>query len=219
MLESTRVSQRKPKSRYHHGDLRRALVDKSTELVDAHGASALSLRRVAKKLGVSHAAPGHHFADRPALLAAVAARGFAELAEAMLAARNELEAPVARLNATGVAYVKFAASHPERFRLMFGPEILDEGSDVELSSQTACAFDVLVSSVNDALGHEATPERARVVTTAAWSLVHGLATLFIDQKLGMLGGATPDDAERMAREITALVGLALYTPGSLEVGS
>lgn len=211
MFRSSQVTQKKPRNRYHHGDLRRALVDASAGLVDAHGSASLSLRQVAKKLGVSHAAPHHHFADRPALLAAVAARGFAELADAMIEARSIHTDPVARLNATGVAYVKFAATHPERFRLMFGPEIAGEGSDTELMTSTGCAFDVLVSSVNDALGKEATPERARVVTTAAWSLVHGLATLYIDGKLGTLGAGAPDDAERIAQEITGLVGRALYT--------
>lgn len=210
MLGSMPVTRKKPRNRYHHGDLRRALVETSSALVDAEGAGALSLRQVAKKLGVSHAAPSHHFADRPALLAAVAARGFADLAEAMTKARERHTDPVARLNATGVAYVRFAADHPERFRLMFGPEIAKEDGDADLMTATGCAFDVLVSSVSAALGNEATAERVRIVTTAAWSLVHGLATLFIDKKLGALGGETPADAEAIAGEITALVGRALY---------
>jgi AcrR family transcriptional regulator len=203
------LAQKKPKNRYHHGDLRRALVNASVAMVDAEGAAALTLRGVARRLGVSHAAPGHHFPDRPALLAAVAARGFTRLAEATEQARDRASTPVERLSATGVAYVEFASKHPELFRLMFGPDILDAGSDPDLTTSSTRAFEVLVNAVIAALGNEATPERVRVTTTAAWSLVHGLATLFIDRRLGALGGGTPADVKRVAREITGLVGRAL----------
>jgi AcrR family transcriptional regulator len=200
-------SRRKPSNRYHHGDLRRALVDVSVELVEADGAAALSLREVARRLGVSHAAPGHHFADRSALLAAVAARGFEELADAMQRASESAGCGADRLNATGVGYVEFAARHPLLFRAMFGAEIAGVTGDAELARATARAFDVLVSAVREALGASADPARVRVTITAAWSLVHGLATLFIDDKLGV--GRTPADAKSLAREVTALVARSL----------
>ncbi|GMV19006.1 MAG: hypothetical protein AMXMBFR56_72300 [Polyangiaceae bacterium] len=195
---------KKPARPYHHGDLRRALVEASLELVDAGGAAGLTLRGVARKLGVSHAAPGHHFADRAALLAAVAARGFEGLAEATERAANRATSPVQRLEAVGVAYVEFAVAHPERFRLMFGAEVRGAPS-AELADNGRRAFDVLVGAVRAAVGDD-DPERQRVTTLAAWSLVHGLATLWIDERLaGFASSRNRSAATRLAREVTALV--------------
>ncbi len=199
---------RKPANRYHHGDLRRALVDASVELVDAGGAATLTLRGVARRLGVSHSAPGHHFADRTSLLVAVAARGFEGLHAAMQRAADKAGSPVERLNATGVAYVEFAVAHPERFRLMFGSELHGVESE-ELMPPAMCAFEVLVDAVKGALG-DGDPNRVRVTTAAAWSLVHGLATLWIDDRLGALvERRTRKDATQLARDVTQLVARAL----------
>jgi AcrR family transcriptional regulator len=205
------VRRKKPARRYHHGDLRHALLEASTAIVDREGTEALTLREVARRLGVSHAAPSHHFADKTALLAAVAASGFEALARAMDAALGRAGTdPLERLKATGVAYVRFAVEHPRRFRLMFGPE-LAECDEPELTTGSASSFEVLVSAVTAALAARgiSDSERIRLTTVSAWSLVHGLATLYLDHRLGALEITTPSEAVAMARAVTDLVARAL----------
>lgn len=201
-------AERKPARRYHHGDLRRALVEASSELCDQGGAAAVTLRGVARRLGVSHAAPGHHFPERARLLAAVAARGFEELADAMERAAAKAPSALESLKAAGVAYVEYAVAHPERFRLMFGAEV-ERSQTPELAREGGRAFEVLVGAARGAVGSDE-PERLRVATLAAWSLVHGLATLWMDQRLGALaGGRSKSQAARLAREVTDLVARSL----------
>ena len=101
---------------YHHGDLRNALVREASQLVEQEGAAKLSLRGLARRLGVSPAAPAHHFAGRDELLMEIAAEGFADLADAL---EQALEGDDVEVQA-GLAYLEVALGHPERFRLMFG---------------------------------------------------------------------------------------------------
>ena len=98
---------------YHHGDLRRVLLDAAVAAIAERGAAALSLRDLARRAGVSHAAPTHHFRDKAGLLTAVAAEGFALLGTALAEADD--------FAATGVAYVRFATTHPGHFAVMFRP--------------------------------------------------------------------------------------------------
>ena len=103
---------------YHHGDLEAALIRSAGKILEKEGLDALSLREVARQAGVSHNAPYRHFAEREALLAALAAKGFEMLAQAQQAA-----AAKGGLRAMGEAYVLFALEHPQRFRLMFGGQV------------------------------------------------------------------------------------------------
>src|SRR5262245_4881527 len=115
---------RAKKRAYHHGDLRRALLDAALELVSSKGVQALTLREVARRAGVTHAAPYHHFPSKEALFAAVATEGFRDLAAAMRAALSGRRGPFASLRAIGVAYVRFATEHPAHFRIMFRPGLI-----------------------------------------------------------------------------------------------
>src|SRR5690242_14296324 len=124
---------------YHHGDLRRALLDAALAQVAEHGPAALSLREVARRAGVSHAAPAHHFGNKAGLLTAIAAEGYHLLAAALAAAREFQE--------QGVAYVLFAVDHPAHFAVMRAPDLLNvadpdlvaarAGSDRQLRGSTA----------------------------------------------------------------------------------
>lgn len=188
-----------PPARYHHGDLRRALVEASIALIAEEGVSALSLRSVARRVGVSHAAPQHHFASKDDLLVAVAEEGFVALRRVLERAAARHEDPFERLAAAGVAYVGFAADHPAHFRVMFGPHIArargmpDQAGGVLLSASLAVA---------EALGD---PAAARTIGVAAWSLVHGLATLWLDGPLVM----SQRELRERAREVTSFVTHAL----------
>lgn len=172
--------------RYHHGDLRRALLDAAEALI-AEGDGDPSLRAVARRAGVSHAAPYKHFADRHGLRAGVAKRGFEALrGEMERAAANAGEAP---LRAIGRAYLGFALAHPARYRLMFGPEFAGARGTPELETAAQAAFEALVA--RQPHGDTQTGDRATAV--AYWSLVHGLGTLLIDGRVAVPDGRDPLD--------------------------
>lgn len=168
--------------RYHHGDLPAALISSATALVEEEGLEAFTLREVSRRVGVSHTAPYRHFADRQALLAAVAEEGFAELGSATRAA-FEAEPDVAEaFLSVGRTYVRFAVRRPVLFRLMFDPS-LDEARPT-LTDAKEAAFGVLLEAV--AVAQQAGMlQIGDLVDTAitAWSTVHGLAQLLIDRAL------------------------------------
>ncbi|HEX6979802.1 MAG TPA: TetR/AcrR family transcriptional regulator [Alphaproteobacteria bacterium] len=160
--------------------MRRALLAAAARLLEAHGPAALSLREVARATGVSQTAPYRHFADKEALLAALAADGFAELLRRMTEAAAGADAPPERLQALGRGYVDFALAHPHVFRLMFGPEIPDRRAHPALFAAAAAAeaqLGAAIAACRRGMPRDAADERTALV--AAWSLVHGLATLLI----------------------------------------
>ncbi|MET9127338.1 TetR/AcrR family transcriptional regulator [Streptomyces sp. NPDC004528] len=169
---------------YHHGDLRRAILSAALDVIATAGPSALSLRDLARRAGVSHAAPAHHFKDRTGLLTAIAAEGHGLLAASLTEAADLREA--------GVRYVRFAREHPAHFQVMFAPELL-RADDVELTTARALTADSLRRAVAARRpGPDADPGLAGV---AAWSLAHGFATLLLGHNLdGPLGGQDPEDA-------------------------
>jgi AcrR family transcriptional regulator len=138
----------KKRGRYHHGDLRRALLDAALEVLSAEGASALTLREVARRAGVTHAAPYRHFADKQTLLAAVAEEGFRMLTAEMLERSVPLkDDPVRALQAIGLAYVRFATTERAHFQVMFGKDIDWAREQCELEETADRCFDVLISAV------------------------------------------------------------------------
>lgn len=185
---------------YHHGDLRQALLDAAVALVAEHGVHGLSLRECARRVGVSHAAPYRHFPDKEALLAAIAADGFARLADAGEQAIACLDQPLERLHAYGIAYVQFALDNPVHYRVMFTAMI--EGEHLEIARTGDRAFMLLVGIATE-LGASAEPGRDPMVATiAAWSMVHGLAMLQLD---GRLAGGLPDDEAAVRQFVDAVV--------------
>jgi AcrR family transcriptional regulator len=175
---------------YHHGALREALIQATESLLDERGAEAFSLREVARRAGVSPAAPAHHFGDATGLLTAVAGEGFAALTQALQAANDSGGANAhAALRAQGVAYVRFALAHPGRFRLMFRQgKLRDEPA---LHAQADAAFDVLrrgVCRLSGLTGPAQMRDKHWRALTGLWSLVHGYAHLAIAGKLDLVAG-------------------------------
>ena len=172
------------KADYHHGDLRNALLAAAEEELIAKGSEKFSLRGCAKRAGVSHAAPAHHFKDSQALLQALAARGFARLTDALRTEQEKAVAdPKSQLVAAGVGYVRFGITNPQLFNLMFGGHAL-EMKDEALQKNGEAAFSVLVNSVAKVRGHAAFETEAgwRDVT-ALWSMAHGYAQLASGNKM------------------------------------
>ncbi|MFF5305504.1 TetR/AcrR family transcriptional regulator [Streptomyces sp. NPDC013161] len=185
--ESAKASEgtRRP---YHHGDLRRAILTAALDVIAADGPAALSLRDLARRAGVSHAAPAHHFKDRTGLLTAIAAEGFGLLAGAI--------GEAADLKDAGVRYVRFAREHPAHFQVMFAPELLRDG-DLELTTARALATDALRHAVS-AVPPEGRGPDDRLAGVAAWSLAHGFATLLLGHNLdGAVGEQDPEEVFRV----------------------
>lgn len=179
--------------------LRRALLDASLALIEAEGLGGFSMREVARRAGVSHQAPYHHFADREAILAAIVAEGFDGLRAASLAAIAGHADPTQRFTALGKAYFEFALSHPAHFKLMFRSELVREDKHQEASACAQGALEVLMSAADEVA--KATGRDQRVVMLTAWSCVHGLATLMLE---GKLDKAIQSRAEREAAAHAAI---------------
>jgi AcrR family transcriptional regulator len=162
---------------YHHGDLRRAVLDRAVEVIAEEGPGQFSLRSLAADLGVSHAAPRHHFGSRQGVLTALATEGFTLLAAALQGARES----GGDFADVGVAYVGFAVAHPSHFAVMFSPTLLDH-DDAGLAAAQELTFAELRGGVRalEAEGRAADPAAA---VLAAWSIVHGIATLALSGSL------------------------------------
>lgn len=177
-----------PKSKaYHHGDLRHSLIEAGLAIVEQEGIEALSLRGVARRAQVSHSAPYHHFADRAGLLAAVAAEGFLRMVAEIQrqATTRPITCALDGLRCVGYGYVEFAAQNPGVFRLMFRPELTRPAQHPPLQQAEALAFGKLLESI---IGCQAAGELPTgdpfPLALFAWSGVHGLAVLHVEQVLG-----------------------------------
>ncbi|HYC01101.1 MAG TPA: TetR/AcrR family transcriptional regulator [Candidatus Limnocylindrales bacterium] len=188
---------------YHHGDLRRALLQGALELLGEGGPSALTLRGAARRAGVSPAAPYRHFTDKRELLAAVAEEGFLALDRH---AEEEIERagadPVQRFRCHGLAYVRFAIDHPAHYRVMFGPEIPDKRLYAALDAASRAAYDRLRDSLRACQQAGVIPEGdIEIRAVRAWALVHGLASLFIDGQLAGTGASEREEFLKMVDTI------------------
>jgi len=198
--------------RYHHGDLRHALVEAATDLVARHGVEAFSLREAAREVGVSPAAAYRHFEDKAALLKAVAAEGMGRLAVAMEKALARVPGPpgspahaAASLLAVGEAYVEFAVRQPARFRVMFGPWCHGEPSG-EMPPETMPMgrdpYQILVDVLDGLVTSGTIGAAARTgAEVTAWAGVHGLSSLLVDVALPL--------APPLRSAATALLGRTL----------
>jgi len=178
-------SSKRAKSRpYHHGDLKRALLDTAREMLQEDAGWQFTLREVARRAGVSHAAPYKHFADRGALLAEVATNGFLTLQAAMRsAAERHTESCRATLQAIGLAFIDFGLANSSLYRLMYSAEI-DKSAYPQLEQAALGTFDALLSVLEQ--GQKSgglRPGPVRGQAAACWALVHGLTTLQIDGQL------------------------------------
>ena len=194
---------------YHHRDLRQALIRSALEILSEAGVAALSLRAAARRARVSAMAPYRHFADKEALLAAVAEYGFRELAARLTAATAAAADPRAGLGALGVAYVLFAREQPSLFKLMFGPMIEQKSGHPGLDEAGGACFNALRQAVAAAKFFDGDSD-AGDVALACWSLVHGLSALIVD---GRLAEYDSGPAEAVATRLTRLLSDSLAALG------
>jgi AcrR family transcriptional regulator len=191
-------------------DLRQRILDTARALLDEHGVAALSLREVARRAGVTHQAPYHHYADRESILAELVTQGFEELERRLARAHANAGEPAATLAASGLAYVGFALDNPGVFRIMFRTDLCDTARFPQAVAAGDRAHGELRHLVRLVHGGSDDPALASL----HWAQVHGLASLLLD---GPLGHRLPSRRERLAcaREATALhARLVVGAPGA-----
>jgi AcrR family transcriptional regulator len=175
---------RKRADRYHHGDLSRALLHEALRTIDKGGVSALTLRAVGARLGVSRTALYRHFADKAALLAAVATEGFRTLRLRTQEAWETHGGGRTGFEAMGEAYVRFAVEHPSHYRVMFGGHVRNASADSDLANEGAGAFQVLVDAlVSQQRQGQVRGDNPLALAQYIWATVHGIAMLAIDGQL------------------------------------
>jgi AcrR family transcriptional regulator len=170
------------KRAYHHGDLRAALLRAALALIDEHGVKGLALSDAARQAGVSVAAPYRHFKDKEALLAEIAADGFGMFRDALAkAVQSDPKDKLKRLVEMGVAYVEFALQHRAHFKVMWESGIA-KANYPEVGEAAAEAYQLLEQAATELLP-EAPAARQKALVATAWSVVHGYATLSLEQEL------------------------------------
>jgi AcrR family transcriptional regulator len=174
---------------YHHGDLRQTLLAAAVDAIAQSGPARLSLRELARRAGVSHAAPAHHFGDKAGLLTAVAAEGYHLLADALPAAQQAGD-----FLDTGVAYVRFAVDHRAHFEVMYRPDLY-QPDDPAVAAGRRRAADALYGGVGTVTDTRDDSGIA-LAGAAAWCLVHGFATLWLNHALPAGLGTDPEAAAR-----------------------
>lgn len=161
---------------YHHGDLKRALVEAGLRLLEKGGPESVSLRATARELGVSRSAPYAHFPSKRVLMSLIAAQGYARLTAVIERVACGEPDPA---HAMGVEYVQFALANPGLYRLMFNSSATVDFDEPELARASSEAF----ASLEKRSSREGDPGVARISAISAWSTVHGLSMLLIDQRL------------------------------------
>ena len=169
---------------YHHGDLKNALIWAGIEILSKEGMQALSLRNVAKKAGVSHAAPYAHFADKQALIAAIATEGYKKLYQRLVAVQGNQNDPLARLIEIAQAYVQFAIDEPDHFKITFSGVVEAEKDHPEYVEQSKRCFALVVAAVADCQKKEVLPRSdSQLVTVSLWACIHGFVQLVLANQL------------------------------------
>ena len=192
---------------YHHGDLRRALLDATLSLAAELGPAGVTLRQVADRAGVSQTAPYRHFDDKAAMLAAASEEGFRLLHARMTEAARPFTAdPMRRIGAWGRCYVDFAVAHTAHFRLMFGQGSPQKSATEALQAAARETFQLLFQTVES--GARTARLRAadtRELALKIWSLAHGIAVLAIDGQTVFLGVPRERAGGVAERAVTALL--------------
>ncbi len=199
----------KPNRPYHHGNLRRALLDEALATIRAEGVDGLTLREIGARVGVSRTALYRHFADKRALLSAVATDGFRTLRLQLVAAWDDNGRGRAGFEAMGMAYVRFAVSSPSHYRVMFGGFVDPEACEPELATEAAGAFQALVDALA-ALQRDGSVrgDDTALMSRFVWAVVHGVAMLGIDGQLPEPGGVEELAAYALERLRTGIAYVA-----------
>jgi AcrR family transcriptional regulator len=180
----SQIDRQKPKS-YHHGDLRNALIQAGLELLAEGGVQELDLRKVARRAGVSHAAPYRHFADKQALIAAINEEGFHLLAERIRSTLREVsDEPIEQLLGVALAYVRFAKENPWLMREMFSGLTIERETFASLHTASKTAYRLYTEVIrNGQESGQIVDGDPTALAGVLWSVLHGLAMLIIENQM------------------------------------
>lgn len=166
---------------YHHGNLRLALLDAAIDQIKEHGVEKLSMRGIARIVGVSQTAPYRHFEDKNHLLSEVATQAFSELYDVSMAAINPNESPIKNIHATGLVYLQYAIDNPEKYGVIFGSRIQNRQSYPSMIEAGEKSFQILVNQVERGIeAGDFIPGCALILANTLWTQVHGAASLILD---------------------------------------
>jgi AcrR family transcriptional regulator len=195
----TTITKKSPRS-YHHGDLKEALVEAAVSIIRAKGVEALTIRDVAKRTGVSPAAPYRHFPDRRSLIAAVAERGFIRLQQAMIAGMESARGREG-FKQVAIAYVEFGLNNPAEYRVMFGPETADTADFPSLRETSRAVLGGVAEAVTQLQKAKLIGKGdAWLIAAALWSTLHGLVMLVLDGQTAKVA-----DTREIVEEATRIV--------------
>jgi AcrR family transcriptional regulator len=166
---------------YHHGNLRLALLDAAIDQIKEHGVEKLSMRGIARIVGVSQTAPYRHFEDKNHLLSEVATQAFTELYANSMAAIDPDESPIKNIHATGLVYLQYAINNPEKYRVIFGSRIQNRQSYPSMIEAGEKSFQILIDQVERGIeAGDFIPGCALILANTLWTQVHGAASLILD---------------------------------------
>jgi AcrR family transcriptional regulator len=166
---------------YHHGNLRLALIDAAIEQIKEQGVEKLSMRAIARTVGVSQTAPYRHFKDKNHLLSEVATQAFSELYEASYAVVEQNRTPLQNIQAAGLVYLRYAIDNPEKYRILFGSRIQNRRSYATMVEAGEKSFQILIDQVERGIAEgDFIPGCALILANTLWTQVHGAASLILD---------------------------------------
>ena len=166
---------------YHHGNLRLALIDAAIEQIKEQGVEKLSMRAIARTVGVSQTAPYRHFKDKNHLLSEVATQAFSELYEASYAVVEQNRTPLQNIQAAGLVYLRYAIDNPEKYRILFGSRIQNRRSYSTMVEAGEKSFQILIDQVERGIAEgDFIPGCALILANTLWTQVHGAASLILD---------------------------------------
>lgn len=203
-----------PNKKYHHGDVPRALMEAALTSIRENGVERLSLRALARDIGISQTAPYRHFKDKTHLLVKLAAEGFYELASRKLDKKGETYSEK-NLIEVGIAYVEFAREFPEQYKLMFGSSIENRRNHEELMEASHTAFACILEQVEEGVKNGFLVDKdPEILAKSCWTTVHGIASLLID---GFFENVDYDFDEFLRQQVTYNVRGISKHPSSIEV--
>ncbi len=200
------MSPSETRSTYHHGALHEELITACLALIESEGIGAVSLRRVAREAGVSPRAPYYHFADRAALLNAIAARGYEQLLADVRAAYSASQSPVEALGAMIEAYVRFARAHPAYSQLMYRPELSEPRKDPAIETLVNAVLGLVTDTVTECQqAGLAPPGDPTPLVTMVWSIAAGLAMLSVDGPLEQMTAERGSTVPELTAQVSGLL--------------